>query len=49
MGYSPWVHKRVRHDLATKQQFLKGKGLKISSSETSFCWTEAVGPILPEK
>ena len=20
VGYSPWIHKRVRHDLATKQQ-----------------------------
>ena len=21
MGYSPWGHKRVRHDLTTKQQY----------------------------
>ena len=29
MGYSPWGHKRVGHDLATKQQLLFIKGKKV--------------------
>ena len=26
VGYSPWGHKRVRHDLAIKQQFVESQG-----------------------
>ena len=26
MAYSPWGHKRVKHDLAIKQQFVKSQG-----------------------
>ena len=29
VGYSPWGHKRVGHDLATKQQLLFIKGKKV--------------------
>ena len=31
VGYSPWGHKRVGHDLITKQQRGKTKLLKINS------------------
>ena len=26
-GYSPWGHKRIGHDLATKQQYTKAQSL----------------------
>ena len=29
VGYSPWDHKRVRHDLASKQQLLIGMGVLL--------------------
>ena len=25
-GYGPWIHKRIKHDLATKQQHVPGTG-----------------------
>ena len=28
-GYSPWIHKRIKHDLATKQQHVPGTGQSI--------------------
>ena len=37
VGYSPWGHKRVEHDLMTKQRSIRGtKNIKTKKSELLF-------------
>ena len=31
MGYSPWAHKRVGHNLVNKEQLVKGRWEKAGS------------------
>ena len=50
MGCCPWGHKRVRHDLATKQhaiEWLSKQGEILFSSYLSLCFPQS--PVQSEK
>ena len=38
VGYSPWGHKRVGHDLVTKQQLLFIKGKKVFTGDMRWAY-----------
>ena len=45
MGYSPWGHKRVRHDLATKQQEQHADCYSHHVGSSSLARDQAPGPL----
>ena len=44
-GYRRWRHKRVRHDLATKQSVSNSKSLKPSSGQVTFYCSHLLPPL----